>query len=186
MRFKTARQSWKARLAGLKEQRGFSLVEVLGAVTIISIISVTMMSYFIAGLNQSADESRRIIAANLARMKAAEIKESLAPYAAYEPFARVLSPGVNRFVSDAELPAGYRNRMLLEPDQINGSSYRYILTFNSTVDTRGKQLDDLMSFSPPSEYLRGMSITVSWDNQSVPVPLPAKSTTIDTYLVRSE
>jgi prepilin-type N-terminal cleavage/methylation domain-containing protein len=171
--------------AWLEDQQGISLIEILAAVTIISIISVTMMGYLIAGLNKSADESRRIIAANLARLKAAEIKESLKTSTDYGRFALALKPGLNTFNKDTELPVEYRNQQPLEVDIINGSTYRFILSIRKDPGVRSGQLAAMMSPSSPDDYLLDMSITVYWDNSAGSIPHPAKSTTIDTYLVRS-
>jgi type II secretory pathway pseudopilin PulG len=177
-----SRIRWRA---SMEDQSGLSLIEILGAVTIISIISITMMGYFIAGLNKSADESRRIIAANLARLKAAEIREILKTSTGYKRFAQALAPGVNTFKKDTELPDDYRNLQLLEMDNINGSIYRFIVSIRKDSGVRSSQMAGLMNSSSPSDYLLDMSITVYWDNRTDSMPLPTKSTTIDTYLVRS-
>ncbi|NHN29573.1 type IV pilus modification PilV family protein [Paenibacillus agricola] len=168
--------------AWLEDQQGISLIEILAAVTIISIISVTMMGYFIAGLNKSADESRRVIAANLARLKAAEIKEKLKPEEAYKHFIKALEPGLNTFNQDSKLSDMGE---LLEEDSINGSKYRFILAIRKDPGVRSEQLATLMNSSSPDNYLLDMSITVYWDNSADSTPHPTKSTTVDTYLVRS-
>jgi Tfp pilus assembly protein PilV len=178
-KYKLRWQAW------LKDQQGISLIEILAAVTIISIISVTMMGYFIAGLNKSADESRRVIAVNLARLKAAEIKEKLKPEAVYKQFTKALKPGLNTFNKASTLPV---IEHLLEEASINGSIYRFKLAIRKDPGVRSEQLAALMSSSSPDDYLLDMSITVNWDNSADSdstdsTPHPTKSTTIDTYLV---
>ncbi|XID92591.1 prepilin-type N-terminal cleavage/methylation domain-containing protein [Paenibacillaceae bacterium WGS1546] len=151
------------------DERGLTLIEVLAAVTILAIISVTIISYFIAAMERSADESRRIIATNLARMKAAELRQTVRPMTAYGAVATK--------TGETPLPES----IPLEPTVVNGTTYRYAVTLNPAgAAARTNALDGLMS-GKYEQYLVPMTVRVSWDGDN---PRKAKSTFVDSYLVK--
>jgi type II secretory pathway pseudopilin PulG len=171
VRLKNRLRSW------LEDQRGLSLIEILGAVTIMSIISVTLMGYFITGLNKSEEQSRRIIAVNLARLKAAEIRQYLKPNSSYTNF---IGPIPSNAVNTFNTVIGH---IRLDPKQVNGTTYQYLVSLDSRItQVRNAQLDNQFQslLSTPDQYLIPMSITVFWGNDST---LRAKSTAIETYVV---
>jgi Tfp pilus assembly protein PilV len=167
----------------LEDQRGLSLIEILGAVTIMSIISVTLMGYFITGLNKSEEQSRRIIAVNLARLKAAEIRQSIKPSDIYKDFLVTITDGKY----DEHTILGTID---LSNQKVNGTTYHFKVSLEKrkdaslTASTSMKRNDELSKqmaiLSSPDQYLIPMSITVYWDNDN---SVASKSTAIDTYIV---
>lgn len=178
----------------LKDERGLTLVEVLAAVTILAIISVTIIGYFISAMEKSADESRRIIASNLARLKAAEFRQMIKRsdidstgksnyqlmYSMIPHDSKVVLTGTG-FLGGAFASSAYSN--LLAPTVINGTSYNYRVTLNPEggAGPRTVELDAKMT-SDSGEYLIPMSVQVAWDGDLVN-PKPAKMTTLSTYLI---
>ncbi|MBO9609395.1 MAG: hypothetical protein J7639_25805 [Paenibacillaceae bacterium] len=179
-------QRWRRWLA---DQQGISLIEILGAVTILSIISVTLMGYFVSGMEKSADASRRNIAANLARLKVAEIREEYHTRSAFDQFVDSFAPGTETgtetYRNDDALPLALKGKNLLTPVAINGTEYRFTLTVQPTA--RIGALEDFTSNDSPGgmgNLLFPLSVTVDWDDTET--PHAAKQTTIDTYLVNRE
>jgi len=172
----------------LADQQGISLIEILGAVTILSIISVTLMGYFVSGMEKSADASRRNIAANLARQKVAEIREEYHTRSAFAQFVDSFAPetetGAGTYRNDDALPSALQEKNLLTPVAINGTEYRFTLTVQRTP--RIGALEGFTSNASPGigNLLFPLSVTVDWDGTET--PHAAKQTTIDTYLVNRE
>lgn len=162
-------------------ERGISLVEILVAVTIMSLISVTIMGYFTAATERSAEQNRRVIAASLARLKTAELRQAAVMEDAsgqvyYELLEGMVTPGAEREFSVADpLPAPYEN--LLDSQEINGTTYQFIAVLEKVYPA------DYVSRAPnPEQVLLRLRLTVSWGNG--PAPRPADSVTVDAYLVK--
>jgi Tfp pilus assembly protein PilV len=183
VRLKSRIRSW------LEDQRGLSLIEILGAVTIMSIISVTLMGYFITGLNKSEEQSRRIIAVNLARLKAAEIRQDVKKSSDYsDMLSNNSSSSPQIYNSVRGIGSG---AVSLSDLPVNGTTYHYRVSLDSQLNTsttagrRNLTLKEppMNAMTTPDEYLIPMTITVYWDNDTGINILPAKSTAIDTYVV---
>ncbi|MFC5531231.1 type IV pilus modification PilV family protein [Cohnella yongneupensis] len=163
-------------------ESGITLIEILGAVMILSIISVSLMGYFTSGLDKSADQSRKIIAANLARLKAAEIRDEMKDPANYAKL-QDLSASPYVFKEQSDLPLSLNEVDWLAPSNVNGTNYNFIVSLDKRTDNaRTAQLDALMN-KEPEQYLVPMSITVYWDVPAGASPAATKSTTIDSYVV---
>lgn len=168
------------------DQRGLTLVEILAALVIIAIISVTFVSYFVSALEKSADESRRIIAANLARLKAAEIRHVLKPQSEFEKLHAELNTLPGKLRENDDLPADFQDKGWLNATEINGTVYKYILELNSDLpagsEPRREVLKQLIDTSP--DYLIRMTVTVSWGGNDPDMESRSvNSTQIDTYIV---
>lgn len=167
----------------IANERGLSLIEILMAVTMMSIISVTIMGYFVNAVERSADENRRIIAANLARLKTAEIREMAkktdmaVPLSNYQVLLSGLSASTERkYTKDAQFPAPYHR--LLDSQTINGTAY----TFEATLDKLYRtELVSQMAGSADG-YLLRLRVSVSWQDGAMS-QTAANATTIDTYII---
>jgi prepilin-type N-terminal cleavage/methylation domain-containing protein len=186
-----------------QDERGMTLVEILAAVTIMAIISVAIISKFVAAMDKSSEESRRIIASNLARLKAAEIRSmsKLTDVDVQNPprsnfdLLRVDIGGVKTTFdySTHPLPSTFRTVPayidLLKPAVVNGTEYDYEVTFEPEgfSDARKSQLTSEMNLSHAAAgaggYLIRMWVKVSWDPQQDGTPKAAKFTTLDTYIM---
>ncbi|MNZ89096.1 hypothetical protein D3C78_1080010 [compost metagenome] len=194
--------------AGLREEKGFTLVEILVAVSILSIISVSFMGYFMTAMERSADNHHRVIAANLARLKAEELKESfraeLPAGSSYrnkfEHLAHAMSENSSYKVTrDTASTGGEPAKLfegLLDPfnpvdsytGTIDTTLYRY------QVEVSSKQLDRLQLLRTANagifqfrtqEALIRMVVTVYWGAADDGSPSAFKSVVLDTYLVGS-
>ncbi|WP_135553321.1 type IV pilus modification PilV family protein [Paenibacillus cymbidii] len=165
----------------MADERGISLIEILGAVTILSITSVTLMGYFISGMEKSADASRRNIAANLARLKAAEIRDLARSSSNLNLFAVAFADGES-YRSGDSLPIPYD---FLQEAKINGTTYRYMFTRHS-LESRMNKLDPFADTRYAiDQYLEPFTIAVTWD-EKVDNPRSAKMTSLDSYLINRE
>lgn len=178
-------QRWRRWLA---DEKGISLIEILGAVTILSIISVTLMGYFISGLEKSADASRRNIAANLARLKAAEIRELTRQQADFDQFASVFAADGREYSSPlpSSFTGGDPQKDFLRDAVINGTTYRYLLQAGSKLPGRFQTMNSpFVGGAAIDQYLLPFSITVYWDGETER-PRPAKKTSLDSYIINRE
>lgn len=173
----------------LKDERGLTLVEILIAVTIMSIISVSIMGYFVTSVQRSADESRRIIAANLARLKAAEMRDMARSNDVngtdtnYSLLLGAMSGSTAWELSEGSpLPSAFQARYpnVLNPDSINGTTYTYRITLYKEGPRRAT-LNGQMS-GRADRYVARMSVHVAWRTGSG-ADSSAGSTTLDTYLI---
>lgn len=163
-------------LAGLlQDERGFTLVEVLIAVTIMSIISTTIMGYFITAMEQSAEQNRRIIAANLGRFKISELREYSKKHEKFQD----LRSAITDLSKDQQLSltkdsqSKIFDKSLLQPSVVNGTTYRY-------------KVDFAKDSSLPSAYLARMIVTVSWALSGNLEAKPAKMIKLDSFIVRGK
>lgn len=151
---------------------GLSLVEILIAVTIMSIISVTLMGYFTSAVDKSSEESHRIIAANLARLKAAELRDGFKNQAEYDAVKSVINKHLVYTAKDPNILNG-----LLNDTIINGTTYRYLVSLDETDPLRFGSV-----ITNPDNYLASMAITVTWSDTDPP---PAKSSTkLESYIMK--
>lgn len=167
----------------LSNERGLSLIEIVMAVTIMSVISVTMMGYFVHAMERSTDEKRRMIAANLARLKTAEIREMArksdmaAPQTNYQVLLSSLAAASERTYSkDAPLPAPYQH--LLDQEIINGTTY----TFEVKLDKAFRTELAVRMGGHADAYLLRLQVIVSWQDGSMP-HTAANAAFIDAYIM---
>jgi len=173
----------------LTDERGLTLVEVLAAITILAVITVTLISYFVAAMERSADESRRIIAANLARMKAAELRQmvkdkDLDSAGNYKLFTK---NDPDLLQSDLQLttslfPDNFSSSKysdILNDSEINGTTYKYAIYLNPNgVSARTTAVQ--LKVSDYRDYLLPVRILVYWEGDGSKA---AKTTTLDSYLI---
>lgn len=173
----------------IENEQGITLVEILLAVTIMSIISVTMMGYFVSATEKSADQSRRVIGANLARLKAAEIREIFRgaaddPASNYSKLWNEVSGG-NPIViaNDSQIPASLQSLhhpqnaqkvfSVAPTSSINGTVYRYLLEFSPAEDIGSNEV---------KAYLVKMKVTVYWTADETTTPSARSSVAFDSYV----
>lgn len=177
---------WRRKLA---DESGLTLIEILIAVSIMGIISVSLMGYFLSAMEKSAEENSRIIASNLARLKAAEIRKELQTKTEFDNFASWLGSAemIGKDIHSAdqfiEVPSEEERNTYqgwMQPTTINGTQYRYTLKFATEGPgaSRKQELKTLMS--DPDAYEIRMIVQVHWAGDQAK---PAKSTHVDTYIV---
>lgn len=172
----------------VRDDKGLTLIEILVAVTIMSIISVTIMSYFVAAIERSTEENRRIIAANLARLKVAEIRDMAKQYTLdparsnYHYIVDYFSGSTDLVIDHDVIHALFTTgdyAGIVEPETINGTTYYYEITFSKT-NVRMSELD-LLGMGSSDNYLLNMLMKVSWSDAMS--TKPAKETVVDSYIV---
>jgi len=169
----------------LGDERGFTLVEVLGALTVMAVISVTIMAYFISAVDRSAEESRRVIAANLARLKAAELrswaKQEDAGQTRYQALRNLPGFGAERVFTADDPP--FDANGLLDAVELSGTTYRYEITLrrDEGAGSHTEWLSGVMG-GDSDRYLMRMIIRVYW-KETASGPSPAHSVMLDAYLV---
>ncbi|HEY8528438.1 MAG TPA: type II secretion system protein [Paenibacillaceae bacterium] len=169
----------------LRNERGFTLVEVLASLTIMALISVTLIGYFVAAIDRSAEESRRVIAINLARLKAAELRDMAKQTTQdgstwYRKLREALPEAPKIFTQDDPGLFG----PLLDSVEILGTTYRYQVTLYRDEGEPGSHtewLDGVMGENA-DKYLMRMILRVSWDD-AASAPSPGKSVVLDTSLI---
>mgnify|MGYP001241989999 CR=1 FL=1 len=151
----------------LRGESGLTLVEILIAVTIMSVVTVTMAAYILSAMERSAEQNRRTIAVHLARYKAAELREAFKEPAEYDPLrAYVASAGTATFTAASAGPlAG-----LLNDTVINGTTYRYQVVLRPDADER----------------LIAMTVRVFWAEAGAvsPAAVPRLSTYVDAMIAK--
>lgn len=168
----------------LRDERGFTLVEVLAALTIMAVISVTIIGYFVSAMDRSTEESRRVIAINLARLKAAELREWAKQEKSGQTNYRTLR---NSLVSDRQVfgenDPPFDTDGLLAAANILGTTYRFEVTLfrDEGQGSHTEWLDGAMG-GQADQYLMRMIVKVYW-GETASGPSPAQSTILDTYLV---
>ncbi|NQX59088.1 type IV pilus modification PilV family protein [Paenibacillus qinlingensis] len=159
---------------------GMSLVEILIAVTIMSIISVTLMGYFTSAVDKSAQESRKIIGANLARLKAAELRDTFKN--GYDAAIMSQLASSPKFSGDLSSNGSQLMKGRLASTEINGTTYRYLVELDKSY-ARWEAADPFRNDS--DNYMAQMFVTVYWSNaDSLDAPSVKASTTLDTYLIK--
>lgn len=189
-----------------RNEHGFTLIEILVAVTILSIVSLAFMGYFVTAMERSADNNHRIIAANLARLKAEELKEAFrkplpagglyeTPYVQLVEalptgaYARIAAEDANAGLGVAAMFKG-----MLDPHlpvdaaggSVHSTLYRFQVEVSNRSDERLQQLNAanqrLFPLRMEKSLLR-MVVTVFWQTAEDGNPAAAKSVSLDTYLV---
>lgn len=159
---------------------GMSLVEILIAVTIMSIISVTLMGYFTSAVDKSAQESRKIIGANLARLKAAELRDFFKT--GYDDAIVSQLTSSPKFSGDLSSNGSELMKGRLASTEINGTTYHYLVELDKSY-SRWEASDPFRNDA--DDYLAQMFVTVYWSGQeSLETPSAKASTTLDTYLIK--
>ncbi|WP_438448256.1 type IV pilus modification PilV family protein [Gorillibacterium sp. sgz5001074] len=188
-----------SRLRLIRDERGISLVEILIAVTIMAFITATLMGYFMSAMEKSADQSRRVIAANLARLKVAEIRkvfQESTKYELLEPFlnanthyVKLTSNSVSGLMSSAGVaPLFGPNYIDLSPTPaINGTVYHYNLEIDDKDEGRNLSMEDQMVPSTDlTDYLISMKVTVYWTAAETATPSGAMSTFLESYIRKGD
>jgi type II secretory pathway pseudopilin PulG len=183
----------------IRDERGISLVEILIAVTIMAFITATLMGYFISAMEKSADQSRRVIAANLARLKVAEVRklfQESTNYDLLEPFltansnfVRLSSNNLTAFSNSGTVaPLFSTTNIDLSPTApLNGTVYRYSLELDDKDENRNHDLQgELVSSSDLTDYLIGMKVTVYWTAVETATPSGKMSTFLESYVRRGD
>lgn len=174
---------WKAPFRRLADERGMTLIEILVAVSIMAIISVSIMGVFTAATERSAEQNRRLIAASLARQQLVEWRQmsrsaDMAPPATnYRNLLATFGAGAPlAFSAESPLPPPYDG--LLDPVVINGTTYRFLATVDKVfpADWSGR-----MASLGGSDLLLRLKITVFWDGGPVPRSA-ADSVTLEGYV----
>jgi len=177
----TVCRKWLSKHFVPTNEQGLSLIEILIAVTIMSIICVAMMGYFTTAVDKSAEESRRIIAANLGRLKIAELRHYFKDdYPAVEStvakFPTIQFTGNNSNVA-SPLMMGRLDRTV-----VNGTTYRYLVELDSLSPRMGQLTST--NLLGADQYLVSMQVTVYWSGVETFEPSAKSSTTLDTYIVK--
>jgi prepilin-type N-terminal cleavage/methylation domain-containing protein len=193
---------------GKQDEQGMTLVEILIAVSIMSIISVTIMGYFVSAIEKSADQSRRVIAANLARMKMAEIRQVFrddlpngdSPYGVLE---QVLTNAPNNkvvYANDDSIKSEFTtfypdfvnhpffkfkdSRVIggqtIISNEINGTYYRYLVGFDLVP---GTNVSNAIGANV-KDYLIALNVTVYWMASETNAPSGKYSTAFQSYVVK--
>jgi Tfp pilus assembly protein PilV len=174
-------RQWLSKHLPRTNEQGLSLVEILIAVTIMSIICVAMMGYFTSAVDKSAEESRRIIAANLGRLKAAELRHYFKDnYSAVE--AAVAASPTIQFTGNNSNAASPLMMGRLDRTVVNGTTYRYLIELDGLSPRMGQLT--ATNLLGAEEHLVSMKVTVYWSGVETFEPQPKSSTTLDTYIVK--
>ncbi len=165
----------------LRDERGFTLVEVLAALTIMAVISVTIIGYFVSAMDRSTEESRRVIAINLARLKAAELRD----WAKQESSGQTHYKGLRNLSQTVfrENDPPFDQNGLLTATHISGTTYHYEVTLfpDEGAGSHTEWLDSIMG-DQADKFLMRMIVKVYW-RETTAGPSSAQSVTLDTYLV---
>jgi type II secretory pathway pseudopilin PulG len=158
------------------------LVEILAAVTIMSIISVIFIGYFVSAMNKSTEQNKRIIGANLARQKAAEVREFYRTDQAGYP---LLLAGFSTTVRTREFTETNDSQLVhtgfLSPMEINGTQYRFLVRVDN--DNSRRSVLGTMASAPDlvDRYLLNMRVSVYWGDEA---SYEAQKTSIESYVVK--
>ncbi len=185
-------QPWKRKLT---EESGITLVEILIAITIMSVVTVTIIGYYFSAMEKSADQSRRVIAANLARLKAAELRKVFQDGSSFDDLNVFIeqqglaagTPGSVTLMSNASVTSAvnasstpeeqYVKQLVTSGEvdfdptsnpPINGTVYRYMIRLDNRDQGRNQELQSAMgSGQQPQRYLIATHITVYWTSAEV-------------------
>lgn len=165
------------------DERGMTLIEILIAVAVMSVISVSIMGVFTAAAERSAEQNRRLIAASLARQKIAELRlvsrlNDMAPPAAnFDVLLNGLS-GAAELVHSADDPLPSPHGSLLDPVTINGTEYRFTAVFSRTAPP---DWSALMAALGGGDALLRVQLTVSWSGGDA-TGSAARTVTMEAYV----
>jgi type II secretory pathway pseudopilin PulG len=157
-------------------------VEILAAVTIMSVISVTLMGYFVSAMNKSTEQNKRIIGANLARQKAAEVRELYRTNSArYQTLMTSFTPSDHVREYDENNDAQLTNAGFLAPMEINGTKYRFKVQVDND-NARRSQLS-LLTSAPGKvdRYVLSLHVSVYWGAEA---SMEAQKTSLESYVVK--
>ncbi len=158
-------------------ERGSSLIEVIFAILVISVISLSFIKYFYQAEQTSAVSDRKLIAANLARQVAEQYKT--------RPFSDLLNlADPDRSTPGAPPPAPYYDDSL--PDNtVNG------VTYHTFVEVQSLREDARLGAY--ADRLLRLRVTVFWDlsdkNDFRSRPLDFRkriSSTVETFMTRED
>ncbi|MFD2672552.1 type IV pilus modification PilV family protein [Marinicrinis sediminis] len=163
----------RKRLARLNQnEQGMTLIEILVAVTIMSIVSVWIAGYFVSAMEKSADQSREGIAANLAKMKLGQIRDQLGlkgPYTVLQGELSGVAGGVLKWEEPDDLPASLSSIIDIQPVALNETTYHYQVDIgqDARMQTLQTGLDSLTDPYGIDDYMMPIQVTVKWDKKSV-------------------
>ncbi|RAV03500.1 type II secretion system protein [Paenibacillus sp. YN15] len=176
---KTAISRNPQRRKWLGDERGISLVEILAAVTIMSIISVTLIGYFVSAMNKSSEQNKRIIAANLARQKAAEIREE---YRMDSVKYQLLQDSFTPLTHMLEFNQTNDDQLVdLEGMEINGTRYHFEVQVDNDNSRRSEMASVTAAADRVDTYVLNMRISVYWGTDA---SNEAQKTSMESYIVR--
>lgn len=164
-----------------EDERGLTLIEILGALTIMSIITVLLLGNLISSMETSADQSRRLIAMNLARLKIAEIRETYEEGAKFDELrAEFSTRGTELIRLDAN---NTLQDLDLDDEEINNTYYKYEVELDIRTNPQKTKLDQVIGDS--SSYLIPMRVTVFWGYTQEGGSTESRySVTIPSYVVK--
>ena len=165
----------------ITDERGLTLIEILGALTIMSIITVLLLGNLISSMETSADQNRRLIAINLARQKIAEIREI---YEKDSKFDELRAEFDNLGTELIRLFEGNTLESLsLEPEEINDTFYKYVVELDLEDNQHKAKLDQAIGDS--TSYLIPMRVMVFWTHTADGGSAGSRnSVTIPSYVVK--
>lgn len=177
-------------------QSGLTLVEILIAVTIMSVLSVTIMALFMSGTEKSTQDSKVIIAANLARSKLSELRETFSNTDNYTALRTYFATPSSLVLKNAlDIPADLHDQIgTVFEEEINNTTYRYLIQINNRnsnedgTDSRKSVLSAAFPyFSAPNtameNYMIKVKVTVYWGVPETDNPPDNRAATLDSYLV---
>lgn len=167
----------------IADERGMTLIEMLIAVSIMAIISVSVMGVFTAAAERSAEQNRRLIAASLARQKMVEFRQmsrvaDMAPPATNYRTLLGTFGGATQLDYSADTPLPHPYDGLLDPVVINGTTYHFLAKLDKTYPT---DWADRMAGLGGHDLLLRLRITVFWDGGAAPRSA-ADSVTLEGYV----
>lgn len=178
---KTAINRNPKRRKWLGDERGISLVEILAAVTIMSIISVTLIGYFLTAMNKSSEQNKRIIAANLARQKAAEIRDEYRMDSVkYQLLQDSFTPSKQLRMFDEANGSQLLDNGLSNTN-INDTLYHYEVQVDNDNPRRNELSSIITTVEHVDRYVMNMRISVYWGENAAQ---EAHKTSIESYIVK--
>ena len=147
----------------IHDEQGMTLVEILGAVTIMSIITVFLMGYLVSAIENSSEQNRRLIAANLARQKVAEVRKV---FADGTQFTQLLA--VFQARSTDNIAYGGNDMFLplsLQPETINDTRYQYVVEFDISNSGQRARLHEAIAAA--QEFIVPIRVTVFWTHSEL-------------------
>jgi prepilin-type N-terminal cleavage/methylation domain-containing protein len=193
------------RLVG--NQQGFSLIEVLAAMTILSIISVSLMAYFLQGLDMTKDQHQRVIASHFAKKKMDELREHFLnndnydklydymstlsePMIVFNDHQTVKNHGTIADLTSIEFKAVMED--CLDLVMLDSTPYQYLLEVDKRLEmdidgdgvnelTRMGQLNQMSSSDTSSRIIKA-TLTVYWSPTENLTPAAKDRISMEFYL----
>jgi prepilin-type N-terminal cleavage/methylation domain-containing protein len=194
-------------LDSVKNQKGFSLIEILAAMSILSIITVSLLAYFLQGIDISENQHQRVIASQYAKMKINELRDHFKVTGNYSKLHHYVYQQSDLIIlfndhtsiknnwTIADIPSQDMRAALLNrlnSTQLDSSNYRYLLEIDRTTSedrngdgvdeqTRKGKLDDLNQVDISTSFLKARLI-VYWSSSENLIPVAKDSVSVDFYI----